>query len=304
MDITSEAREQALVYEKEKLRLHFIYCASILGFLAIIIAVDRWTGKANFNDYLTNVATFVSLVLGLVAIIYSFYSNSTLAASLGNITKVSEDVGSTKTEISKFLVRSEQLNEVAEDNTTIFRDVSDKLNDDVNRLSTALAHLKTVVEVIPAKLDSIHDKVSEKILAPQAGEQTFASDTLSDFHNTFLRQVSIAGLWILYAASLAFKRGVRVNVTKLVAESDIPRIHDQYLWGILVSASAAEILDINKIKEPDTDDLVLEIIDISKALGELDFQALAEGHIDSIKSSEHQKQRFLEAFSQLDSLIL
>jgi len=63
----------------EKIKIHFFYCILILVIAIIAIATDRWTAQKDFTAYLSNAATMTSLLLGLVAIFYSFISNDGLS---------------------------------------------------------------------------------------------------------------------------------------------------------------------------------------------------------------------------------
>ena len=56
----------------EKLSLHFKYCGFIAVMVVVAIATERWSTSKDFTTYLSNAATMTSLLLGVVAIFYSF----------------------------------------------------------------------------------------------------------------------------------------------------------------------------------------------------------------------------------------
>jgi GTP1/Obg family GTP-binding protein len=122
----------------EKLRLHFIYCAIILGLVIVAIATDRWTAQQNFTEYLSNAATMTSLVLGLVAIFYSFISNDGMSRSLGNINNVSSQVGQVRDEIADFVKLTEQATTATRSSAGQMQGLSDKVERDLAALTQTL----------------------------------------------------------------------------------------------------------------------------------------------------------------------
>ncbi len=110
--------------ENEKLRIHFAYCVAILLLAIVAIATDRWSTQAKFTEYLSNAATMTSLMLGLVAIFYSFIANDGLSKSLGNINHVSQAVDESKREISEYLALTRTALAAGERNNEVMSAVS------------------------------------------------------------------------------------------------------------------------------------------------------------------------------------
>ena len=120
--------------DAERIALHFKYCALILVMIIVAVATDRWTAQKDFTAYLSNAATMTSLVLGLVAIFYSFISNDSLSKSLGSITTVATEVRDAKAEISRYVDLSKQATGASADNAALLKDASESVGTSLSSL--------------------------------------------------------------------------------------------------------------------------------------------------------------------------
>ena len=134
--------------------------------LIIAIATDRWSAKPDFTTYLSNSATMTSLLLGVVAIFYSFISNDSMSRSLGSITTVSSDVQAARHEIGQFVATSKTANETSERNTVLVQNSSTHLTESLSKLETTLTEISTQNQTLnlllgglPTKLDQLESRV-------------------------------------------------------------------------------------------------------------------------------------------------
>lgn len=133
--------------------IHYRYCMLILILACIVIASDRWTGQVGFTDYLTNAATITSLLLGLIAIIYSFYSNGAISSSLGGISSAAKDVERVGGRISEYVDVAKSIEEAGKQNLSSLEAFSEKMNKGLEEFSGLL-------RAMDGKSNAMHDFIS------------------------------------------------------------------------------------------------------------------------------------------------
>lgn len=233
--------------EKSRLDLHFIYVTIILLFCLIIVATDRWTDKANFTDYLTNVATMISVVLALVAIFYSFISNDGLSKGLGNIFAVSESVQATNRQIEKFAVEAAEFNNLNHNNVHRLEAVERNIGETVRELKSALetittktGELHSAVKEIPSRMEQIEIKLDGRATniasgGEPAGSEISAREKMSDKQVTqfFERSPLVANL-LMYACVVAAEQKKSISLDEIARAADLTT-SPLYLQGYFVA---------------------------------------------------------------------
>jgi uncharacterized protein YoxC len=239
--------------DHERLQLHFLYVFTIFTLFVAFLMSDRWTDRPNFTEYLTNVATFISLVLGLVAIFYAFFSNSSLSQSLGNITKASDEVASARIEIENVVQHAIELENSTKENTQSLQTVSNSIEERIANLNAALqevsdntALLHTAVQQIPARFDQLENKLTETNSSAPKNKDHGSTDgartgkysraIISDY----LKFSSINGRYLIYACILANESGKGFEINEI---AEITKTTTQYLYGYLVATHAMDIID-------------------------------------------------------------
>ena len=162
--------------ECDKLALHFKYCALIALLAFIAMATERWSQKETFTTYLSNAATMTSLLLGVVAIFYSFISNDSLSRSLGSISTVSTEVQGARHQIGQFLDLTKSATDASASNTTLVQAASQNLTTNLESLQQTLkaiadqnTTLRELVAVLPSRLEVLESKVGD--VAEALGEK-------------------------------------------------------------------------------------------------------------------------------------
>lgn len=168
--------------EIEKLQLHFKYCAAILLLIIIVVATDRWTAQKDFTAYLSNAATMTSLLLGLVAIIYSYISTDSLSKSLGSITTVSSEVKDSKEQIARYVVLTTAATETSTANTALLKQTSIDVSQSVASLGKTLTEiaeqnqaLQGLVGTLPVRFEKLESKFTD--VAKALGEKPAATQS-------------------------------------------------------------------------------------------------------------------------------
>lgn len=210
--------------EIDNLKLHFKYCAFILVMVIIAVATDRWTAQKDFTTYLSNAATMTSLVLGLVAIFYSFISNDSLSKSLGSITTISGEVKDTKDQIARYVALTTEASAATERNSALLQDASgdvtaavDSLDGTLQAIADQNKTLQELVAQLPTRLDQLESKVVEAIGEKPAQPQiaVSASDVTSNAIERFLGRPSLSYNLLTYACVLAGSKGKPLSINAI-----------------------------------------------------------------------------------------
>jgi hypothetical protein len=127
----------------DKLALHFKYFIFMLFAVIIAIATERWSSNKEFTTYLSNAATMTSLLLGVVAIFYSFVSNDGMSRSLGSITTVSSEVREARQKIEQFVRLTEEATQAGSRTTALVHDASAKLSGSLVSFEDTLRDFRT-----------------------------------------------------------------------------------------------------------------------------------------------------------------
>lgn len=277
--------------EAERIALHFKYCTLILVMIVVAVATDRWTAQKDFTTYLSNAATMTSLVLGLVAIFYSFIANDGLSKSLGSIATVSADVRESKSEIAKYVDLTKETTAVGATNAALLIGASDEVKSSLSTLdatlraiSTQNEHLQSLVTSLPSRIDQLESKVGDvaKVLGektPQPGTAASSADISTRVVELFLSRPSLTYNIVTYAFVLAArtKKPVSMEALAKAIELNQPSTMNGFLLGMnafqLLKRTFVEgqerVYNVSAI-HPDLDALTKKYIDdyIARTYGE------------------------------------
>lgn len=192
--------------------------------IVIAIATDRWSEKPDFTTYLSNAATMTSLLLGVVAIFYSFISNDSMSRSLGSITTVSSDVQVARHEIAQFVATAKTTNETNEKTTNLVNNSSAILTASISKLEITLSEisnqnktLNSLLGGIPTRFDQLESKVEDvaKVLGEkplQPNTATTPSDISPDAITAFLARSALSQNLLAYACVLASTKNEKLAI--------------------------------------------------------------------------------------------
>jgi hypothetical protein len=206
-----------------KNRVHVCYIIGILIAIIVLMATTKWTKIEGLLDYFSFALTFSSLILAILAIGYSVYSNAAISGSLGAIANAAGDV----TKASK-------------------------------DIQTSHIELRTEVQKLPSRIDSVEQNilqahailkdwssVTQQATIATPSEQPAPAEPSDETATRFLNQMSIAGMEALLAATLSKRTNTALAVTELVTaaypEDARPGSAD-YMSGILVATACAGIV--------------------------------------------------------------
>lgn len=237
----------------EKLRIHFVYCALILTLVIIAIATDRWTLQPKFTEFLSNAATMTSLVLGLVAIFYSFVANDGLSKSLGGIGAVSEEVRATREQITQQVAQSGQTTKSTERSAGLIEKASSDISANLTTLSATLAAIKDHTEALhgslgglPTRIDQLETKLldatkslgTKAVAAPAPLIRSQGADAA--LVKRFLEISALASNLLTYACVLAERKKKDLDLAEFCTAIDSKL--DSWLSGFLSCMAALQLV--------------------------------------------------------------
>lgn len=236
-----------------KLRLHFIYVACILTGLVILVATFEWTTLPKFTDYLTAAGTMVSIVLGVLAIIYSFVSGDSISRSLGSVTSAADQLAAARQEFADVVDVAANLETTSKQSSTELNSVLALLRSQVNQLtdvssqiSESNAEIAKTLGTMPARFDKIdkHFEESLKGVKKQEVELSDHVDTNKVLARKMLKNASVYGTIFFYACARSVETGISFTFDVAPLGGD-----QEYVFGYMYASYSAGILEYDDIDE-------------------------------------------------------
>jgi len=217
--------------EKKELKIHGFYIISILIAIIICLAAFQMGDNEKMIEYISFAATISSILLAVIAIIYSFYSNSAMSQSLGSLDSISREV----------IKNTLQMTEATE-------------------------NLKSKIEEIPTFLKPIEDKADlTNSRLEQLSKNTSVSTPINidkQVKMNYLSNSSFLGLKALYTAVLSYQK------SKPFKFSDISNLSinntEMYLYAYYISTAAFGLIrhtvNDNEFTITNIDQIIIENI--------------------------------------------
>jgi hypothetical protein len=236
----------------DRISLHFKYCALILVMIIITVATDRWTAQKDFTTYLSNAATMTSLVLGLVAIFYSYISNDGLSKSLGSIATVSADVRDSKTEIGRYVDLTKEAVTTSAANASLLKGTSEDvhaalstLNGTLRAISDENHTLQALVASLPTRIDQLESKVGDVAKAlgekpPQPQSAASSTEISPRVVERFLARPALTYNLVTYAFVLAARTKKQLSMDALAKAVELNQAST--MNGFLYAMHAVQLL--------------------------------------------------------------
>jgi hypothetical protein len=262
-------------------RAHVTWVISLLVVLLLGVLSVRFSDVPNFYDKLAILATGLSVVLALLAIIQGSISNASLSNSIGTVSASSTDLSRStgdlrtasdqiKREIEALPKLLDQLQRGVEDklreNSESFRSASTKLNDvvvsitDVTKgLEIATSSIRDQTQTLPFLLDNLGGRLgqqleqTQQLIRDQGPPKAAATPATSvdpasvpdSLAKRFLKYSSIHGGFMTLAFAEAKARGLtKIDFRKLTAAVD-SALDVEYLFGYAIASSAVGIMSIS-----------------------------------------------------------
>jgi hypothetical protein len=255
----------------ENFRIYKIHVSYIIGFLIIVIIgmmTVKWSNIPNLVDYITFALTLSSLILSMLAIIYSFVSNNKFSESIGALNNVSDDV----------LESSKKLNLITDD-----------LSKKVEEIPIHLKNVEEKTEKTHSLLETMKFDMGN-INNVEGQEPEEVTETLFSISN-YLNTSSFNGKSLLYAINISYNQKKSFLLTEL-----FPRNYE-YMHGYFIASSAMGLFDYTETK----DVFLITVLNdtISENIKEFAFNA-AKKYDDGLKPEELEKFSWVNKLNGID----
>jgi hypothetical protein len=190
-----------------KYKVHAFYILLILISIIIVLVTVQWTSIHGLAEYLAFAATFSSLILAVLAIVYSIYSGSQSTATASSLIAASQEIRETSATIS-----------------------------------TAATRLATQIDTMPGLFAGLGDRVDathalvQRMSADRALHESRPEKVGADnVPRTFVDAASNAGLIALYACTISQRLTKPFKLAELSGRLDY--LSADYAWGYLIAVS-------------------------------------------------------------------
>ncbi|QZN81571.1 hypothetical protein K5K93_03830 [Stenotrophomonas sp. DR822] len=224
--------------DSSRIKVHFFYVVLILGGTIAVLVTKKWTEVDGFVNYLSVASGVTSLVLGILAIIYSFVSTGTFSKSVGSINSQAERVASVANELATVLNSGESLQSRAEMRTEELHRLIGDLRVGLDSLQKTTLNIAGSVESISPKIDALQKGVvrepegSSRQVAREAEHPEWTEAGLKQFFYT----ASLQGVAAVYGALRAKEMDRYINYQALFGDRD-----SEYIWGFLVGVTCSGV---------------------------------------------------------------
>lgn len=178
----------------------------------------KWADIPGLKDYISFALTVFSLGLAIIAIIYSMYSNSSLASSLNLLESSSHKLSST----------------------------SATLANSTERLSDTVTSIPQAIQKVESRVSETHDIVKKlELSSPPITSTGKVSNELSEsFIDDFIKALSYNGLMTLYLMNFSYRNRVTVVFSEDVL--GVMEVDEEYNFASYIVMKA---MGLYKVKE-------------------------------------------------------
>lgn len=191
----------------------YIYYASILSIFTISIFSYCFYGNRDVLDFVSLASALISIILAVITIIYSFYSNSQSASQVDTLNKAAESVKRA---------------------TTSYAESAESLQDNITKIITA-------VNRVEEKTDRLLDMTSISSSGANSGTNNHLVDfDLDAYIKGYVNLASPIGIMAMYAC-------IKAKDTKREWNLDIfaNEYNKIYCGGFLVSTTSAGFITVD-----------------------------------------------------------
>lgn len=200
--------------KEDNVIIAYLFLGGVIIVIAIMIFSNIYCTNETILDFASLASAIISIILALVTIIYSFYTN-----------------GQSSSQIKK-------LNEAAKDVTRASQDYSKSaksLHDNINLILESIKHVEDNTKLI---LDAKENEQSRHAEVQKLDSSSFDMDK---YLTSFVITSSNLGLLCLYAAICSKEKEQEFPLTLLQDAGD----NAEYSIGYIVASNSTSIIDVN-----------------------------------------------------------
>lgn len=203
--------------EKEY-KIHAFYILTILVVTIVILVSVEWSTIPRLVDYIAFALTMSSLILATLAIVYSIYSNSSLATLLGEVSQASREIDRASRDLA--------------DSNAELRSEFSKLPKRFDLVDANLAETKEII-----KEYAVSGELEQK-RSVQPESVDIQAEIPTELIDKFLDKSSVRGLEMLLMASLSHKSNTAFKFSEIKDKySEYAGTEDYFVAYMVASAS-------------------------------------------------------------------
>ncbi len=249
-------------------KLHVFYIIGILVSIIIVLIVIKWGEIEGLVGYINFAATVTSLAVGLLAIFYAIYSNTTLSRNSSELTISSQRISDISEKFSASI-------EILENSIEKMPETLEKIDRKTDQTIKHLEQLGEKEKVIPRNENNSSD-------TPK-----FDAETQKRMSIKILSRNSINGYLTLYIIKVAYESKKQFNLDTILSKLDIS--NQAYSYAYLLPLSSLELFKYQEVKNGDKYDWLVSYIDpyLQKEIKErmVEFEGKESEKYDFLKGS-------------------
>lgn len=215
------------------------------------MATRDWTRIDKFTDYLTAAGTISSLILGILAIIYSFISSRQQSDLMGSIGSSSKDIQIVAGQLSVVAASAESIQKKADLRTDTMLELVEQLKSSLGSLQESTTNIDSKSADIASRVQTVQSQIEAmakpSLLEPLAAKESHWNDTTLQ---AAIATASLTGLCALNVLAIASEaENKKFDLTKY-SQHGGPK-DPSYMQGYLVALDAASMFDLEFQKSPE-----------------------------------------------------
>lgn len=196
----------------------YIYYASILTLLGIVAFSTAFYGNRNVLDFVSLASALISIILAVVTILYSFYSNSQSSGQIETLKKAANSV---------------------EKATLSYSESAESLQENIRKIIDAINRVeKKTDQIIGMKSSTRSDtEKNDNFEYLNGGSQNFDLET---YIKTYINTVSPLGIMAMYACIKSKDCNKTWNLNLFTNDSN-----QNYCCGFMISINGTGFISLN-----------------------------------------------------------
>lgn len=260
--LTSKCSATDRESEAKRCHIHLCYLVGIGALLLIELVSFILTHTGGFSriifDQISLAATISSILLSVVAIIYSIVSGTNGANLYVKTEEVSKQIGETLPKLNALGETVKKLDATAQE----LKEVPSAVGERLKEIKAQMESMSELSQKMSQKLDNVACDILT-MSEPLAGvfnemhskpdvhsdesnlKSNRQANTLDDVFRAYLRNGSLSGAFLLLACCYSVKKRKPIVLTEELFKDKFFR--SDYLWGYLVASRALGIIQVEEI---------------------------------------------------------
>ena len=214
----------------------FFYSSLIFCAIIILLISVNWSGIKDFGKILSAASIMTTLLLAVIAIIYSFITNQGQSSILGEISNSASELRNSVTSLNPIIEVSKSVGDLIE-----------KIDDVSSRISNSACDISSVKDDIGTIKNTItHINNENPPTALHKHKITSDENNITINKDNLRKSLSVSTLIILYIACICCRKNIAINL-KTVEEITLTEFY--YMLGALTTMSALGVVEINRIDD-------------------------------------------------------